>query len=132
LDNVDFVRIERAINVTQAGTYYFAFHAYDVNYFLFIDNFEVIEGNVVGIQDVENASSNVVLYPNPTDKAINLQSDNQINSVELYDMFGKNIGNYQVDDYQIEINVQNLAVGMYIAKVKTDNGFTVKKFNVTK
>lgn len=132
LDNIDFVQLERAINITQAGTYYFAFYAYDVNYYLFINNFEVIEGNVVGVKDIDNTNSNVVLYPNPTDKAINLQADNQINSVELYDMFGKNIGNYQVNDYQIEINVQNLAVGMYIAKVKTDNGFSVKKFNITK
>lgn len=132
LDNTDFVQIERAINVTQAGTYYFALYAYEVQYYLFIDDFEVIEGNVVGINEMENTSASVSLYPNPADNMINLQSSEEISSVQIFDMFGKNIANYEVNGTQTQISVNNLSVGMYMAKIATENGSVVKKFNVVK
>ena len=104
----------------------------EVQYFLFIDDFEVIEGNVVGINEMENTSASVSLYPNPADNMINLQSSEEISSVQIFDMFGKNIANYEVNGTQTQISVNNLSVGMYMAKIATENGSVVKKFNVVK
>ncbi len=132
IDNVEFAQLERAITIPQAGTYYFAFYAYEVNYFLFIDDFEVIRGDVVGISDKENISNSVLLYPNPANNMITLQSSDDISQVQIFDIFGKNIANYDANGITVDLSVKNMAVGMYVAKIMTENGVVVKKFNVIK
>ena len=47
-------------------------------------------------------------------------------------MFGKNVANYQADAAEVQINVSDLASGMYLAKIGTANGTIVKKFTVQK
>ncbi len=133
IDNTDFVQIERAITIPQAGTYYFAWYAYEVQYYLFIDDFEVIEGNVVGINEMENNSSSVSLYPNPANNMINIQSSEEISSVQIFDMFGKTIGSYEVTGNETTIGVNKWAAGIYVAKIRTrDNNEIVKKFSIVK
>ena len=71
LDNVDFVQ-DRTCHQRNSNRYILLrFPSYGVNYFLFIDNFEVIERNVIEHQDIENASSNIMLYLTQQTKYIN-------------------------------------------------------------
>ena len=97
---------------------------------MFLDNFNIRDN--VGINDNVNASSFVTLYPNPTKDMVNLRSIDNMSTVSVYDVFGKNIANYEVSGNEAQINVSNLASGMYVAKIATENGVVVKKFNVQK
>ncbi|MCQ2286612.1 MAG: T9SS type A sorting domain-containing protein, partial [Bacteroidales bacterium] len=124
----DWETYEGTFSVPEAGTYYIAFYAYNDGRAMYLDNFE-IEDNV-SIADIENAK--ISLYPNPAQNEVSLRSDDMMSTVNVYDMFGKNVANYQVDAMEAQINVSNLATGMYIAKIATENGIVVKKFAVQK
>jgi hypothetical protein len=51
-----------------------------------------------------------------------------IESVELYDLYGRNVLNQKVDNQQVvDLNLVNLNNGQYLLKVKTDKGWIVKK-----
>jgi Secretion system C-terminal sorting domain len=49
-------------------------------------------------------------------------------SVELYDLYGRNVLNQKVDNQQVvDLNLVNLNNGQYLLKVKTDKGLISKK-----
>ena len=58
------------------------------------------------------------IYPNPTNRFINLISDNLLN-VELYDLLGKKL----LTTHNKKIDLSSFKTGIYLLKVKsTDNG----------
>ncbi|MBP5711193.1 MAG: T9SS type A sorting domain-containing protein [Bacteroidales bacterium] len=127
--NTTWETYSNIIDIDEAGTYYFAFYGYNDNYAMFIDNFSLRDN--VGVDEV-NASSSVVLYPNPAQNEISLRASETMSTIAIYDMFGKNVANYQADAAEVQINVSDLASGMYLAKIGTANGTIVKKFTVQK
>ena len=130
LENDNFENFKIQFHVPEAGTYYIAFYAYNNQYSMFLDNFEIQDN--VGINDAENAASFVTLYPNPAQDIINLRSIDNMSTVNVFDVFGKNVANYEVSGNEAQVNVSKLASGMYVAKIATENGIVVKKFNVQK
>jgi hypothetical protein len=49
-------------------------------------------------------------------------------SVELYDLYGRNVFNQNIDNQQvIDLNLANINNGQYLLKVKTDKGLISKK-----
>ncbi len=129
-NNQDWQTYTNVFTVPEDGTYYIAFYAYNNQRSMFLDNFNIRDN--VGINDNVNASSFVTLYPNPTKDMVNLRSIDNMSTVSVYDVFGKNIANYEVSGNEAQINVSNLASGLYVAKIATENGVVVKKFNVQK
>jgi len=134
-DNTDFAQLERVINITEAGTYYFGFYAYgSVQYFMFVDDFELHQGDVTGITEQATAQSGQVsIFPNPAKDKINLQSNEDMSQVRIFDIFGKTIGSYEVTGYETTIGVDKWAAGIYMAEIRTrDNNVIVKKFSIVK
>ena len=85
----------------------------------------------VGINDVEGTS--VSLYPNPTVGQLNIESDQNIREVAIFNTLGQqvlvnsNLGNKSL------MNVSNLSKGAYTMRVSLQNGETVvRKFIITK
>lgn len=89
----------------------------------------------VGIKNVENGISNVMLFPNPFSENIFVTfSLNKASAleIELVTIDGKEIFNTVVEKNQgnqsIEFsNLKNLSQGIYFLKIKTDNNFIIKK-----
>ena len=72
---------------------------------------------------------NVTVYPNPTKDVVNVQCTmNNVQSVEVFDVFGKLITTTNVIDNLTRINVSDLAPGMYFVRVATDKGAVTKAF----
>ncbi len=72
---------------------------------------------------------NIVLYPNPAKEFINVQCTmNNVQSVEVFDVFGKLITTTNDIDNPTRINVSGLANGMYFVRVTTDTGMVTKTF----
>ncbi|MFM9825630.1 DUF1501 domain-containing protein [Flavobacterium sp.] len=71
----------------------------------------------------------VLVYPNPSSEIVVVQSTNNINSVSIFAMDGRNVKNYRnpLTTNEYTIDVQNLSVGMYTIKINTDNGIFSKK-----
>lgn len=89
-------------------------------------NIEISVRSVTGIEDAENDQT-LSVYPNPVVDVLNIKSERSMQSVELYDLSGSmlmkqnNAGNEQT------IRMNEYPNGLYIVRIKTDNGTTVKK-----
>lgn len=64
------------------------------------------------------------VYPNPVNNVVNIQTDDQVQSIEVYDVFGKKVAS--VEQAQ-EIQLGNLASGVYTLIVTTDTGLYQQK-----
>jgi hypothetical protein len=73
--------------------------------------------NVTGIEQPKVSS--VRVYPNPAQDIVKIQSDENIQSVELYDLRGRLIKSENVDIQKHEMNINDLSKGIYLLKVNT-------------
>jgi uncharacterized delta-60 repeat protein len=73
-----------------------------------------------------DAANAFVIYPNPAKDVLHLKSNNftTIKGVKIYDLQGKVV----LQDTNDTINVSNLAKGLYIVKIVTEEGEVTKKF----
>jgi hypothetical protein len=66
----------------------------------------------------------VALYPNPVQDLLNINVDNAIKSVEIYNIQGQKV----LSSNQKQINVSDLASGMYLVRIQDiDNNIATKK-----
>lgn len=66
-------------------------------------------------------------YPNPAQNAININSQNTIDTVEIYNMLGQLIQTVEPKSIQTIIDVSDLAVGQYLMKVGMGNTYNTVK-----
>jgi uncharacterized protein (DUF1501 family) len=85
----------------------------------------------LGLTDFESKNE-VIVYPNPTSEIIVVHATNNINSITMFTIDGRNIQTYKnpLTSTEFTINVQNLSAGLYTLKVNTDNGIFSKKIIV--
>ena len=76
----------------------------------------------------ENLSIAVNLYPNPVVDVLNIESSALINSVVIYDIAG-NIAytSSNLNSNLVKVNYANLASGMYVVKISTNEGMRIVK-----
>lgn len=75
-----------------------------------------------------DVASNVNLYPNPTKGSVNIDLNNLTNvSVSVYDLNGRSILNQELSVNENSIDISNLQSGMYLFKIKSQEGEIVKK-----
>lgn len=61
-------------------------------------------------------------YPNPTQNKWNISASENITSVELFDVTGKQIKAAQPNNWNAVVDASELSKGIYFAKVATENG----------
>jgi hypothetical protein len=71
-----------------------------------------------------NIISDTRIYPNPTSDIINIESVIPIEKTEVYDLYGKLVA---TNHNSTSINIYNLAAGVYLFKIKTNEGYALKK-----
>lgn len=77
----------------------------------------------------ENSTGyNIVIFPNPVDNILHIQSDMNIESVEIRNVFGQILYKQQIFNANCDINVSSFASGIYFICVKNENGITAIKF----
>lgn len=69
----------------------------------------------------------VIVYPNPTSSLINLQSNENIEQINLMDISGKIMHSEQLKTNVHQLNISALPSGIYFLKIKTDNTTETKK-----
>jgi len=89
------------------------------------------------IVETQSLASSVQVYPNPAQNELTIEngetefgvSQLRIESVAIFDICGKLLNNYQLSNgnSQSKIDISHLANGIYLIKVKTAQGETVKK-----
>jgi len=87
----------------------------------------VVTGDeIMAINDVN--AINVSVYPNPTINKINIQSDEQITNVVVYNTLGQMVKSASPNTTNFSMETANLDAGIYFAKLSTENGSKTVKF----
>ncbi|MCF0207798.1 MAG: T9SS type A sorting domain-containing protein [Bacteroidales bacterium] len=89
-------------------------------YYLYIDDIRIEANHETSIEDA--VSSNVQIYPNPTNGILNVEAEG-LNNVEIIDVTGRVI----VSSTESSIDLSNVEAGVYFVKAYTENGSIVKK-----
>lgn len=74
-------------------------------------------------------NSSFIVYPNPASDIINIQSknENRINDIKVYDLSGKLIVSTSSNNYNVQLNLNELVKGMYVMVIRTGNTVVTKK-----
>jgi len=73
----------------------------------------------LGIDDFETQETSVKVFPNPTKNSFQIDSNNSIDSVELYNITGQLLKTFSEE---ANYDISDLATGIYIANIKTQLG----------
>lgn len=91
---------------------------------------------VASIGNINAPHDNVNLYPNPAQTEVNLvvSGQYQANRVEVYDITGKLVGIYSMNNNSLTINTQSYTSGIYLYKLLDNTGvqLNIGKFSVVK
>ncbi|WP_299669108.1 leucine-rich repeat protein [uncultured Polaribacter sp.] len=99
----------------------------DANWLAFFPATNIVIGNILAIKSVDH-DLNWGMYPNPTEGIVSIINKKSVDTaVTVYDINGRILLEESITNSNSEINISDLASGMYIFKVKTDNGEIVKR-----
>lgn len=76
---------------------------------------------------VFEADDSVVMYPNPASQLVSVTANSMIKSIQTYDVQGRIINTYLVNDTKTNLDVSNYSNGIYFMKVFTDRGLKIEK-----
>lgn len=94
---------------------------------VFIDDVVFSKRPDVGVTE-HNLDISLHIYPNPTTGKCTIRNDQyMMERIELYDVYGKQLGVFQVDDYQTDIDLSSRASGVYFVRVTTEQGMVTKR-----
>lgn len=79
-----------------------------------------------GVNEV-TASSDIFVFPNPAGNTLTIGC-NQKSVLEIINSEGQILKKLTVKDLQTAVDISNLSAGIYIIKIRTDEGIEVKKF----
>ncbi len=71
--------------------------------------------------------SSVNLYPNPTASNVTISAQGMMESVSMYDVYGKLISTIKVEGTTTTVDLSSYASGVYFARITTENGVVTKR-----
>lgn len=130
ISNATYVQKSFNFTAPSTGTFYFAFHNTSPanaagTHALLVDNFVVTQT----LKNNEYLASKLNVYPNPARNVINISNDVNavMSAIEMTDLNGRVVKTQDFNATTGQISVSDLATGVYMLKIKTDQGFAVKK-----
>lgn len=112
------------------GTYMIAVFYYDASLQRYV---QLSAGVLFTLKDLstsmaEDEMGECRLYPNPANSFIVVSSPHLIQEIAIFDISGKLVSKVNANDFEKTIDVDHLAVGTYVVKIKTNNQVYTKKF----
>lgn len=95
----------------------------DLGTSFYIDNIRISQLDILSTN--ENSSTELVIYPNPSQDYIQLKTKEKIEALQLFDVNGKYISSPKITSQTIDI--QNLANGIYYLQIKTFDSVIIKR-----
>ena len=80
------------------------------------------ECDALDINDITN--NNFSIYPNPTKDNFSINTNNKIENIKVYDVFGKLIKSY---NKQASYSVSDLVDGVYLIHIKNEEGIQISR-----
>ena len=85
----------------------------------------VIVDTVLGSNDFDTTS--ISAYPNPVTSKLNIQSEELITSVSIFNTLGQKVLNVAAGSLNLSVDMSTLSPGVYVANIATDNGSKTMK-----
>ncbi len=85
---------------------------------------------VIALSVDEVLSQKFNLYPNPATNVVNITNNENmfVEQVAIYDVTGKQLSTQTFNkEAEIQLNVENMAIGVYLLHIKTKEGTAVKR-----
>jgi len=76
------------------------------------------------LSNANNQKNDFSVYPNPTSDYLNIQSEEEILEVTIFNLQGKQILKSNIE----RVDVSNLTSGIYLIEIKTNSGKAFRKF----
>ena len=77
--------------------------------------------NLPYLNVIESLEQKLLIYPNPCTSSLYLENiDNKLNHIELLDVTGKTLANYNLNSTKIKIDVSNYKTGIYFLKMESN------------
>jgi hypothetical protein len=83
------------------------------------------------LQLSKQIDESVKLSPIPADEVLNIYSDYNILSVEVFDVMNRFIERKESNSKSLQLNIGKYQAGTYFIRIKTDKGLVKKKFIVS-
>jgi hypothetical protein len=99
-----------------------------------LDKFEVLEGNALSVQNVQDDLSNVLLFPNPTKGVVNVKYNSSASgkiSIRVFNLLGEEIETDKREipsENLVSLNVSGLNAGFYFVRLQTEHSEKTLKF----
>ena len=113
-----------------AGIYYFAFNDFSAAATTATATLRLDTVNfATNLSTSDFLSTKFAVYPNPANDIINFSNEDNaiVSSVEILDLNGRVVKSVKVNATQGQISVSDLATGLYMMKISTDQGVATKK-----
>ena len=95
------------------------FFSVSPNITFYLWGIEFYQDATAGIDDFANEVFSI--YPNPVQESLNIQSQDVIDTVEIFDILGKLVISEKPNTVSPSLNTSGLAPGSYLAKVTIGN-----------
>ena len=82
------------------------------------------------LQLSKQLDESVKLSPIPADEVLNIKSDYNILSIEVFDAMNRFIERKELNSKTLQLNISKYQAGTYFIRIKTDKGLVKKKFIV--
>jgi len=110
------------------GSYPVVLNANDGNGGSTNQNFTITVNSTLGID--KNIIKGFALYPNPVDDVLNIETQENINNIKIFNPLGQQIVNKNANTNNISVNINYLPKGIYFVIVNTDK--TIKSVEIMK
>jgi len=87
-----------------------------------VDTSACVNMVITSVNDINNTNSSINIFPNPTTGTVTFKSKKQISKIVLLNTTGKMIAEY---NNVTTIDISNLPLGVYFAKITTQNNSTI-------
>ncbi len=86
---------------------------------------------LINITDVEENTTSIIVYPNPTNGLLNINA-NGLQHITITNLLGQIVYDQNADADFITIDMNQYGNGVYMIRIETENGTSLKKVNVMK
>lgn len=80
-----------------------------------------------GVNELKPQETNLVIRPNPVSDFVNIGMTGKMQEVSLYNSQGQQVLSEKTDQTSLRMDLSKLVPGIYILKVKTENGIVTDK-----
>ncbi len=87
---------------------------------------------MTGIEEEQNSINNLIVFPNPANSIIYIETNHNIKSISIYEMTGKIVASFEYTNQSTITLPSYLTNGLYLLSIDTDEGIINKKILIDK